>query len=88
MQKKPEHELKNSNYETTFLCHFKGLQTKFGQLYVFYAIFLLPLIRNNSAAVNSVWNFHKNVVLYFQLFVISIYQWLILDNLSPSPYLL
>ena len=36
----------------------------------------------NSATVNSVWRFHKNVILYFQLFVISTYQWLVLYTLS------
>ena len=41
----------------------------------------LPLIQN-SAAVNSVWKFNKNVILYFQLFVISTYWWLILYTLS------
>ena len=46
-----------------------GLQTKFAQLVAcILCNFLLPLTQKNSAAVNSVRKFRKNLMLYFQLF--------------------
>ena len=41
------------------------LQTKFGRLYEFFAIFLLRLIQRNSAAVITVWKYHKNVIIFY-----------------------
>ena len=43
----------------------RGSLNKFGQLHLFFAIFLLPLVQKNSAAVNSVWTHNKNVIILY-----------------------
>lgn len=60
------HNTKEKYWTKSFVTSL-GLQTKFGQLHIFSAIFLLPVIQKNSVAVKCVVNYHQDLIIYFKL---------------------